>query len=121
MKKLVKGHGGMVAYLGTHDIRNVEEKIEKGDQKAKQVYEGMAYQISKEIGAAATVVSGRIDGIILTGGLAHSTKFTALIKDRIQFIGPVFILPGEQEMKALAMGALRVLNGTEKIKMYQFG
>jgi len=120
MKKLVKGHGGMVAYLGTHDIRIVEEKIEKGDPKAKQVYEGMAYQISKEIGAAATVVSGKVDGIILTGGLAHSTRFTSLVKERIQFIGPVFILPGEQEMKALAMGALRVLSGAETTKTYQF-
>ncbi len=120
MKKLVKGHGGMVAYLGTHDIRIVEEKIDKGDQKAKLVYESMAYQISKEIGAAATIVYGNVDGIVLTGGLANSSQFTSLVKERIQFIGRVFILPGEQEMKALAMGALRVLNGVEETKIYQF-
>jgi butyrate kinase len=120
MKKLVKGHGGMVAYLGTHDIRIVEDKIDGGDQKAKLVYDAMAYQIAKEIGAAATVVSGKVDGIILTGGLANSTRFTDHIKERVQFIGPLYILPGEREMKALAMGALRVLNGTEEIKRYEF-
>jgi butyrate kinase len=120
MKKLVKGHGGMVAYLGTHDIRIVEEKISQGDQQAKLIYEAMAYQISKEIGAAAAVVCGEVDGIILTGGLARSDKFTSLIKERIGFIGTVFVVPGEQEMKALAMGAMRVLQDAERTKVYEF-
>jgi len=118
MKKLVKGHGGMVAYLGTHDLRIVEERIENGDQKAKLVYEAMAFQIAKEIGAAATVVAGKVDGIILTGGMANSLKFSSIVKERVQFIGKVFILPGEQEMMALAMGASRVLNGLEEEKIY---
>jgi butyrate kinase len=120
MKKLVKGHGGMVAYLGTHDIRQVESEIDKGEENARLIYEAMAYQISKEIGALATVVNGRVDGIILTGGMAHSDRMTSLIKCRISFIGPVFVVPGEQEMRALAMGALRVLAGVEKAKSYHF-
>ena len=120
MKKLVNGHGGMVAYLGTHDIRIVEDRIENGDGRAKLVYEAMAFQIAKEIGAAATIVAGKVDGIILTGGMANSLKFTSIVKERIQFIGKVFIVPGEQEMMALAMGASRVLNGVEEVKTYQF-
>jgi butyrate kinase len=120
MKKLVKGHGGMVAYLGTHDIRQAELRIDEGDAKAKLIYEAMAYQICKEIGALATVVEGRVDGIILTGGMANSERFTSLIKQRVSFIGPLFLIPGEQEMRALAMGALRVLTGKEKPKSYHF-
>jgi len=120
MKKLVKGHGGMVAYLGTHDMREVENRIDNGDQKAKIVFEAMAYQIAKEIGAMSTVISGKIDAIILTGGMAFSDKLVALLKERVEFIAPIFVFPGEQEMKALALGALRVLKGEEKAKNYHF-
>jgi butyrate kinase len=120
MKKLVKGHGGMVAYLGTHDIRQVEEQIDNGDEAANLIYEAMAYQVSKEIGALATVVGGQIDAVILTGGMANSTRFTSLIEKSVRFLGPLFIVPGEQEMQALAMGALRVLRGQEKAKSYHF-
>ena len=120
MKKLVKGHGGMVAYLGTHDMKEVEKRIDNGDQKAKLVFEAMAYQIAKEIGAMSTVISGEVDAIILTGGMAYSNKLVELIRSRVQFIAPLYIFPGEQEMKALALGALRVLNGEEKAKIYHF-
>ena len=120
MKKLVKGHGGMVAYLGTHDMKVVEKRIEDGDQQAKIVFEAMAYQIAKEIGAMSTVINGDVDAIVLTGGMAHSTKLVDLIKARVNFIAPVYIYPGEQEMIALALGALRVLNGEEKVKTYHF-
>jgi butyrate kinase len=120
MKKLVKGHGGMVAYLGTHDMREVEKRIDNGDQKAKIVFEAMAYQIAKEIGAMSTVISGEIDAIILTGGMAFSDKLVDLIKTRVEFIAPIYVLPGEHEMKALALGALRVLEGEEKAKTYHF-
>jgi butyrate kinase len=120
MKKLVKGHGGMVAYLGTHDMRIVEEQIENGNEKANLVYEAMAYQIAKEIGAQSTVVNGKVDAIVLTGGMANSTRFTDLIKQRVEFIAPVFLLPGEREMKALAFGALRILNNEEEVKTYHF-
>jgi len=120
MKKLVKGHGGMVAYLGTHDMRVVEKRIEDGDQKAKIVFEAMAYQIAKEIGAMSTVINGKVDAIVLTGGMAKSKKLVGLITSRVEFIAPVHIFPGEQEMKALALGALRVLNGEEKAQTYHF-
>lgn len=118
MKKLVKGHGGMVAYLGTHDLRQVEKMIEKGNKEAQLIFEAMAYQISKEIGVAATVLCGKVDAIALTGGLAHSQKFSDLIKERISFIAPIKMHPGEQEMEALALGALRILQGKEKLKEY---
>jgi len=120
MKKLIKGHGGMVAYLGTHNMQLIEELRAEGDPKATMVYEAMAYQVSKEIGALATVVNGKVDAIVLTGGIAHSVPFTKLIKDRVSFIAPVHLIPGEHEMKALALGALRVLRNEEKAKEYHF-
>ena len=120
MKKLIKGHGGMVAYLGTHDLKNVEERIASGDQNALLIYKAMAYQVAKEIGSTAVVLKGRVDGIGLTGGIAHSPDFIDLIKEHVEFIAPVYVYPGEQEMRALALGALRVLRGEEKIKEYTF-
>ena len=120
MKKLVKGHGGMVAYLGTTDIRQVEKQIEEGNETAELIYKAMAYQIAKEIGALATIIDGQVDAVVLTGGMAHSHHFTSLIEKSACFLGPVYIVPGEQEMRALAMGALRVLRGEEQAKMYHF-
>ena len=120
MKKLIKGHGGMVAYLGTQELRTVEDEIEDGNEQAKQIYNAMTYQISKEIGALATIVHGKVDAIALTGGMAKSKKFIKLVEERVKFIAPVYIFPGEQEMHALAMGALRVLRGEEKAKIYHF-
>jgi len=120
MKKLIKGHGGMVAYLGTHDLKAVEERIASGDKQALLIYKAMAYQVAKEIGSAAVVLKGKVDGIGLTGGIAHSKDFIEMIKERVDFIAPVYIYPGEQEMRALALGALRVLRGEEKIKEYAF-
>ncbi len=118
MKKLIKGHGGMVAYLGTHDLRVVEDRIDRGDQEAKLIFEAMAYQVAKEIGAMATVLFGKVDAIALTGGVAKSERFVNLIKERVSFIAPVFVFPGEEEMKALALGALRVLRKEEEAKIY---
>jgi len=119
MKKLVKGHGGMVAYMGTQDMRIVEEQVQDGDEQAGLIYHAMAYQVSKEIGALATVARGKIDAIALTGGMAKSERFVKLIKDSVEFIAPVHIVPGEQEMRALALGALRVLRGEEQAKIYR--
>ncbi|KAB3527187.1 butyrate kinase [Alkaliphilus serpentinus] len=118
-KNKLRGKGGMTAYLGTNDARDVEKMIQAGDEKAKLVFDAMAYQISKEIGAMATVLQGEIDAIILTGGLAHSKRLTDHIIERIGFIAPVKIHAGEDEMKALNEGALRVLNGEEKAKIYE--
>jgi butyrate kinase len=118
MKKLIKGHGGMVAYLGSHDLRVIEERLRDGDEQATLIYEAMAYQVSKEIGAAATVLEGKVDAIALTGGIAKSNQFVDLIKKRVAFIANVFVFPGEQEMLALALGGLRVLYGDEEAKVY---
>jgi len=118
IRKMVAGKGGIVSYLGTNDIETVEEMIGAGDEKARLVYEAMAFQIAKEIGARATVLKGEVDGIILTGGMAKSKMMTELIKERVEFIAPVYLYPGEMEMQAMALGALRVLRGEEIPRIY---
>ena len=97
----------------------VEKMIENGDQKAKQIYEAMAYQISKNIGELATVVGGKIEAIILTGGIAHSDLFTDWIRDRVSFIAPVVVYAGENEMESLLKGALRVRRGQEEAEEFR--
>jgi len=119
MKKLIKGLGGVVAYLGLQDMRVVEKRIEEGDARAALIYEAMAYQVAKEIGAMATVLKGRVDAIALTGGLAYSKKFVGMVEERVSFLAPVMVFPGEQEMRALALGGLRVLKNEEKVKEYR--
>lgn len=118
MRKLV-GEGGLVAHLGTNSAEEVERRIAVGDEKAMLVYEAMAYQIAKAIGACATVLDGVVDAIILTGGVAYSDLLIQLIRRRVKFIAPVVICPGEEEMLALAQGALRVLRGEEEPKVYE--
>ncbi len=115
--KLV-GQGGLFAYLGTTDAGKVEDMIRAGDEKADLIFKAMAYQAAKDIGAMSTVLEGRVDGIILTGGLANSTMLTEQIKERVRFIAPVFVYPGEDEMMALAEGGLRVLQKKEGLKKY---
>ncbi len=110
--------GGMSAYLGTNDLRACERLIKEGDDYADLVLESMAYQVSKEIGAMVAVLDGRVDAIILTGGLAFSNRFTGAIKNRVSLIAPVNVYPGEDELRALAEGALRVLRGEEKPREY---
>jgi butyrate kinase len=117
MKKLV-GQGGLVGYLGTNDAVKVEQMIEKGDQKASLVYSAMAYQVAKEIGAASAVLTGKVDAIILTGGLAYGKDFVNEISEKINWIADVIVHPGENELQALAEGALRVLRGEELEKEY---
>ncbi|MBN2299992.1 MAG: butyrate kinase [Acholeplasmataceae bacterium] len=113
------GQGGLVAYLGTNNGQEIENRINQGDQKAKFIYEVMCYQIAKEIGSCSTVLKGNVDAIIITGGLAYSKMTVDLIKERVEFIAPVLIYPGEDEMEALALGAYRVLIGSEKAKEYK--
>ncbi len=110
--------GGMMAYLDTNDMREVEKMIRQGDDYAALVMDSMAYQVGKEIGAMAAVLEGRVNAIILTGGLAHSMRFTGAIKQMVDQIAPVKTFPGEHEMTALALGALRVLRGREKAAEY---
>jgi butyrate kinase len=117
MKKLV-GKGGLVAYLGTNDAVKVEEMIENGDERAKIIYDAMAYQIAKEIGAASTVLQGKVDGIIITGGLAYGKAFVQSISKNVEWIANVIVQPGENELQALAEGGLRVLYGEEEAKNY---
>lgn len=119
IKKLIKGCGGLVSYLNTNDGREVVEKIKNGDNYARLVYEAMAYQVAKEIGASSTVLKGKVDAIILTGGIAYDESFTNWIKDRVDFIGPVIVYPGEDELVALAEGGLRALRGEEETKVYK--
>ena len=118
IKKMIKGKGGLVAYLGTNDGRDVVKMIEAGDEKAKLIFEAMAYQVAKEIGSCAAVLKGHVDAIILTGGLAYGAMLTQWIKDRVSFISEVIIYPGEDEMSALAQGGLRVLRNEEKAQIY---
>jgi len=118
MFKKIAGKGGLVAHLGTNDAREVERSILAGNDYAKLIYEAMAYQIAKEIGAMATVLKGHVDAIVLTGGLANSEMLVGWIKERVGFIAPVMVYPGQEEMLAMALGALRVLRGEEKAKVY---
>ncbi len=114
----LRGKGGLVSYLGTNDAREVEKMISEGDDHAAIIYEAMAYQIAKGIGELATVVNGNVDVIVITGGIAYSEMFTQWIEDRVKFIAPVEIVPGENELKALSEGVLRVLRGEEVAKEY---
>lgn len=114
----INKEGGLFAYLGTKDGRVAEQRMNEGDLDAKLVLEGLCYQVAKEIGAMATVLAGDVDQIILTGGLAHSEFITQEIIQRVAFISPVVVVPGEEEMEALALGALRVLNGEEMALAY---
>jgi butyrate kinase len=118
IRKKVVGGGGLVGYLGTNDGREVVKRIKEGDETARFIYESMAYQIAKEIGACATVLKGDVDAILLTGGLAYDQMLTGWIIERVGFIAKVMVYPGEAEMEALAQGALRVLKGQEEVRIY---
>ena len=111
VKKMITGKGGFVAYLGTNDAYEVEKRAEAGDEKARLIHDAMAYQVAKEIGAMSTVLKGQIDGILLTGGIAYGKPFVSELKERIAHLGEVFVYPGEDEMRALALNGLMVLEG----------
>ncbi len=118
LRKMLTGKGGFVSYLGTNDGRVVEEMM-KTDEKAKVVFDAFCYQVGKEIGSLATVFNGKVDAIILTGGLAYSKNVQAKVSEMVSFIADVVIYPGEDEMQALTEGAIRVLSGEEKAKIYE--
>lgn len=119
IKKKIKGKGGLVAYLGTNDGREVVKMIEAGDKQAELVYKAMAYQVSKEIGSCAAVLKGQVDAVVITGGIAYDEMFVNWIKERVAFIADIKVYPGEDEMIALAQGGLRVLKGEEKAQEYK--
>jgi len=118
MFRKLAGQGGLVAHLGTNNAIEVERRIAAGDEHARLIYQAMAYQIAKEIGAMATVLKGQVDAIVITGGVAHSEMLLGWIRERVAWIAPVLVYPGEDEMLALAQGALRVLRGEEEAKEY---
>ncbi|MEJ5257752.1 MAG: butyrate kinase [Fervidobacterium sp.] len=118
MKRMFIGKGGLVAYLGTNDLREAFRMAES-DPKALEVIEAMAYQIAQEIGAMCVSLKGKVDAIVLTGGMAYSERFVEMIRSYIYKFGPIFVVPGEMEMEALAYGALRVLIGEELPKVWR--
>ena len=118
MLKKATGAGGFNAYLGTNDAREVMKRIDAGDEKARLVMDAFIFQVCKDIGAQATVLKGKVDQIIITGGIAYNDRITSAMKERISFIAPVTVYPGEDELLALAQGAIRVMNGEEKAKVY---
>lgn len=115
---MTQAKGGLMAHLGVNDIREVVKMIESGDKGARDVFYAMAYQISKSIGNLAVALNGNVDRIILTGGIAHVDFFNNWIREKTEFIAPMEVVAGEQEMEALAMGGLMVLNGKERAKDY---
>ncbi len=118
MRKVLKT-GGIAGYLGTNDLRMVEKMIAAGDEFAALLLDSMAYQVSKEIGAMCAALEGRVDAILLTGGLAYSNRFIGSIKQRVDRLAEVHVFPGEDEMLALMAGALRVLRGEERALTYE--
>ncbi len=116
---MITGKGGYTAYLGTNNALEVEKRCAQGDEKAILIRNAMIYQIAKEIGAMSTVLKGKVDGILLTGGIAYNTSFIEALTERIAHLGPVFTYPGENELEALAMNGLRVLRRAEEIKEYR--
>ncbi len=117
VKKMLCGAGGIVAYLGSNDMMEVEKKA-AADENWKYYMDAMSYQVAKEIGAMAAVLKGRVDAILLTGGIAYSKPITNCITERTAFIAPVKIYPGEDEMRALALNGLSVLRKETQPRVY---
>lgn len=118
MKEKLSSKGGMYAYLGTTDLREAEAMAAQGNKEADLILDALAYQVAKEIGAMSAVLEGQVDRIILTGGMANSERIVKAITRKVKFIAPIVVLPGEEELEALALGALRVLRGEEQAKEY---
>lgn len=118
MRRKLRGMGGLKAYLGTYDIREIEAMINSGDPVAAALFEAEAYQVGKGIGEMAPVLRGRIDAILLTGGMAYSRRLVELIKGYVGFLAPVLVYPGEDELRSLALGALRILREEEKASVF---
>ena len=113
---MVFGEGGLFAYLGTRDLKEVELRVDAGDAEAARVYEAMIYQVAKEIGAMAAVLEGRVDALLLTGGMAHSERLIGKLRKYIEWIAPVTVYAGEDELQSIAEGVFRVLDGDEPAK-----
>jgi len=116
LDRQVFGDGGLFAYLGTRDLKEVERRIEAGDREAALIFDAMVYQIGKEAGAMAAVLKGKVDAVILTGGMAHSERVAESMRGYVEWIAPITVYPGEDELQALAEGVFRVLDGEELAK-----
>jgi butyrate kinase len=116
LDRKVFGEGGLFAYLGTRDLKEVERRIDGGDAQAAAVYEAMIYQIAKEAGGMAAVLAGKVDALLLTGGMAYSERLVARLRTYLEWIAPIRVYPGEDELLALAEGVFRVLDGEERAK-----
>ncbi|MBC8452553.1 MAG: butyrate kinase, partial [Spirochaetes bacterium] len=117
--KRICGKGGLYAYCGTHDVREIVKRAAGGDAEADLYHKAMVYQTAKEVGALATVFNGKVDAVVLTGGIAQSETTMELLKERISFIAPIIEIPGEREMYALAENALAAINNKRKVKEYR--
>lgn len=116
LDRMAFGDGGLFAYLGTRDLMEVEHRIDAGDEEAARIFEAMVYQVTKEAGSMAAVLEGKVDALLLTGGMAYSKRVVALIREKLSWIAPLHVYPGEEEMQSLAEGVFRVLNGEEGAK-----
>ena len=121
MIRKVNGQAGLMGYLGEMDVLSIERKALAGDRKDTEVLEAMCYQIAKDIGAFATVLKGQVDAILLLGGMANSRYIVDLIRDRVGFIAPVAVQPGEREMESLCLNAYRGLTGKIQIRRFKEG
>ena len=118
MVRKVSAEGGMYDYLGTKDAREVEERAANGDEKAKLILDAFIYQVAKEIALYGASLKGKVDRVIFTGGIAYSEKIVHDVYEKVAYLAPKAVVPGEMEMEALALGALRVLSGEEEAKEY---
>ena len=120
LNKLITSGSGMVAHLGTNDLREINRMVKEGNTRAEFLFHAMAYNVAKEIGSLAPVLEGKIDAIVLTGGAAFDNDFVESITKRVQFLAPIIVIPGEDEMAALAQGVLRVLRNEETPKIWKY-
>lgn len=119
LKRRISGNAGLAAHLGTTDVAAIVKNIENGDKKAELVLNAMIYNISKAIGGAAVALFGKVDAVLLTGGVAHSEYVTSRIRERVAFIAPTFVYPGEDEMLSMAINGVGALNGELEVKEYK--
>lgn len=119
LKKRISGRAGLTAHLGTTDVPAIIQSIEEGDKKAELILDAMIYNVAKAIGASATVLYGKVDAILLTGGIAYSDYIISRLKKRISFLAPIYVYPGEGEMESLAYNALGALRGELPVQIYK--
>lgn len=118
VKKMLNGKGGLIAHLGSNDVATIAEKAEAGEEPFRKVLHAMIYTVAKQIGAMYVALSGKVDAIILTGGIAYCDYCVELLKERIDYLAPIVVMPGEDEMGSLAYNAINALNGNFQLQTY---